>query len=100
MYSGEITLPRFLLAQLLSDAAEMGANKALSKTGVIKPWLSKAEAYRMYGERIVKRWDDEGKIKAERMSPSSNKLFYPRTALEALDKSSSPVLSLITTTSH
>ncbi|WP_214229406.1 hypothetical protein [Pedobacter sp. B4-66] len=33
------------------DAAELGAIKALTDAGVLKPYLSKAEAYRSMAER-------------------------------------------------
>jgi hypothetical protein len=47
----------------LIDAAEIGAKKALQEMGLIKPYLKLREAYRLYGESIVKRWIQEGLIK-------------------------------------
>lgn len=39
----------------LIDAAELGAKMALKEAGLIKPYMKQAEAYRLYGEKIVKR---------------------------------------------
>lgn len=76
---------------MLSDAAEMGAKKALQEAGVLKPWLSKAEAYRKYGERTVKRWITERKIIPKLPSPNSVKKFISREEIEALAKSLKPL---------
>lgn len=46
----------------LIDAAEVGAAKALVEVGNLKPFLKMREAYRQYGEAVVKRWIQEGLI--------------------------------------
>ncbi len=76
----------FELRILLKDAAEMGAQNALSKAGIVKEWISRAEAYRRYGERTVRRWIDENKIKPRRPSPKAAKAFINLMEIEAANK--------------
>jgi hypothetical protein len=45
---------------LLQAGAELGALIALIKTGQLKPYITKAEAYRLYGRKNIDRWLDEG----------------------------------------
>ncbi|WP_316786575.1 hypothetical protein [Pedobacter frigiditerrae] len=51
-----IQLSGYQLQMLLQDAAEMGAQMALAKTGKIKPYLKKSEAFRLYGRKNVEHW--------------------------------------------
>lgn len=46
----------------LIDAACVGAQKVLIEIGVLKPFLKQREAYRLYGESVVKRWIKEDLI--------------------------------------
>lgn len=46
----------------LIDAANIGAMKAMIELGAIKPFLKQREAFRLYGESVVKRWIKEGLI--------------------------------------
>lgn len=50
------------LRNMLTSAAELGATKALSETGAIKPYLNKSEAYRTYGRGKVDNWIKDGLI--------------------------------------
>ena len=45
---------------LLQAGAELGAIIALIKVGKLKPYITKAEAYRLYGRKNIERWLDEG----------------------------------------
>jgi len=45
---------------LLQAGAELGALITLIKTGQIKPYITKAEAFRRYGRKNIERWLDEG----------------------------------------
>lgn len=76
----------FELRILLKDAAEIGAQAALSKAGILKEWISKAEAYRRYGERTVQRWISEGKVKPRRPSPNAVKAFINLQEIETVNK--------------
>lgn len=50
------------LRNMLTSAAELGATKALSETGAIKPYINKSEAYRTYGRAKVDNWIKDGLI--------------------------------------
>ena len=43
----------------LIDAAEIGAAKALTEVGILKPFLKLREARRLFGAAIVNRWIQE-----------------------------------------
>jgi len=45
---------------LLQAGAELGAMIALIKTGQLKPYITKAEAARLYGRKNIERWLNEG----------------------------------------
>ena len=57
-----ILLTPLQLQTLLSYAAEMGAKLALSKTGHIRPYLKKSEAFKRYGRKNVEHWIGLGLI--------------------------------------
>jgi len=57
-----IEIELFELRRLLTDAVELGAKKALQEAGILKPYLKKSEAYRLYGRGVVDRWIEEGLI--------------------------------------
>ncbi|MBC7655086.1 MAG: hypothetical protein H7098_11510 [Oligoflexus sp.] len=80
----EITL--LTLRSMLADAAELGAQTALTKAGLIKPWISKAEAFRRYGERTVKRWIAEGLVKPCSPSPNAVKKHISLKDIEEVNK--------------
>ncbi len=44
----------------LQTGAELGALIVLIKTGQIKPYITKAQAFRLYGRKNIERWLDEG----------------------------------------
>lgn len=45
---------------LLQAGAELGATITLIETGRLKPYITKAEAYRRYGRKNIERWLEEG----------------------------------------
>ena len=47
------------LIKLLSTAAEMGANTALRDSGLSKPQITKADAYRRYSRKRVDKWIED-----------------------------------------
>lgn len=53
-------LTDFSLVFILRTAAELGAKKALCATGLIRPYLSKAEASRLFGRANIEHWLDTG----------------------------------------
>ena len=44
----------------LQTGAELGAMIALIKIGTLKPYITKAEAFRRYGRKNIERWLDDG----------------------------------------
>lgn len=81
----EISIPH--LRVMFAEAAELGATCALAKAGIIKPFLKKAEAYRMYGRKTVEGWMKAGLIAAKRDGDHSTSYRLDRLQLEVLAKS-------------
>jgi hypothetical protein len=75
------------LRQVCQLAAELGAIAALIKTGKLKPYLSKAEAFRAYGRANVERWINEGHIVARKDGNHSANWRVDRLEVEAIVKS-------------
>lgn len=50
------------LVNLLKNAAELGAYRALAESGQLQDQINKADAYRLYGRGNVDRWIREGLI--------------------------------------
>ena len=70
----------------LIDAAEIGARKALQEAGLIKPYIKLREAYRKYGESIVRRWMAEGLIKTVKDGPRNASVRISRIEIETVAK--------------
>ncbi|ATP56252.1 hypothetical protein CPT03_07100 [Pedobacter ginsengisoli] len=47
---------------LLQTAAELGAKQSLCKTGKLKPYLSKSQAFREFGRSNIEHWIELGLI--------------------------------------
>lgn len=82
-----ILLTNHQLGILLRDAAEMGAKLTLSKTGKIKPYLNKSEAFRRYGRKNIERWIDQGLITPRKDGNQSAAWRIDRIEVEAIRKS-------------
>lgn len=74
-------------AKFLQAAAELGAKSALEKTGAIKPYLSKNEAYRLYGRGKVDKWIEDGVLKIRQDGAANSKIRISRAEIEALAES-------------
>lgn len=70
----------------LIDAANIGALKALEYAGSIKPHLKLREAYRLYGESIVKRWISEGLIHPIKDGDRNASVRISRIEIEAISR--------------
>lgn len=57
-----ININKPVLVELITSAAEMGANNALRSAGLDKSQVSKAEAYRRYSRKRVDRWISDGLV--------------------------------------
>ena len=82
----EITISQ--LQRLLESASEIGAKRALAEAGLIKPYLKKSEAYRMYGKANVERWLREGLLKPRKDGRASASWRLERAELESIAKAS------------
>lgn len=83
----EITLQKFELANLLRDASELAVKQYRIERGEEKPFISQSEAYRLFGEGVVKRWVKEGLIKRKKDGNNTSTVRYDRLELEILAKS-------------
>lgn len=93
----EITLPRSVLSAMLADAAEIGANAAMGKAGMIRPYLSKQEAFKTYGRTVVERWIKEGLVTPRKDGSDTAKWRIDRTEIESVAKASNrPSYTMVT----
>lgn len=76
----------FELKNLIKDAAEVATIKTLIEVGQLPPFLSKREAYKKYGEGVVKRWISEGLIKVQKDGNNTSKCRLDRIELESLSR--------------
>lgn len=75
------------LKLVIQEAAEMGAVLALIKTGRIKPYLKKSEAFRKYGRANVETWIEGGQLTIRKDGGHSAAWRIDRLELEAVVKS-------------
>lgn len=78
----EVRLNYTELRRLLTESFVAGHNQAKEDLGVIKPFISKAEAYRKYGRSTVDRWIGEGLIQLIKDGPGSSKIRIERSQIE------------------
>ncbi len=81
-----IVLTPLQLQTLLCYAAEMGADLALTKTGHLRTYLKKTEAFEEYGRKNVEQWIGLGLI-ALRKDSSTSEWCIDRLEIEAVSKS-------------
>jgi len=95
----EITLPKSILQSMLADAAEIGANIALTKAGLLGATISKSQAYRMYKRGKVDKWIRDGVLEVHKdVGASSSKWRIDRAQIEAIAKSDNrPAYELVRT---
>lgn len=83
-----ITMSLTDLRALLIEAGEIAENKALAGAGLLRPYLSKQEAYKMHGQSNIDRWIKEGLLKPVRDGSGSAKWRIERIELDAVSKAS------------
>lgn len=81
------------LAMLLKNAAEQGTANAIKEERPVPDWLTKAEAYRLYGRSNVDRWLREGLI-SKQPTTDTSQIFLDRSELEAVAASSNRITYL------
>ena len=79
-------LTTFQIHQIFRTAAELGAVIALVKAGKLKPYLTKAEAFRFYDRKNVERWIREGLVKARKDGDNSAAWRIDRIEIETIVK--------------
>lgn len=83
-----VTLEEYQLQNLLTTASTLAVKRVLLELGLVKTFLSKTEAYKLYGRGTVERWISEGLIKPHKDGSDSSKVRLERMRLEALSASS------------
>jgi hypothetical protein len=83
----DIQISTYHLSLLLEQAAEMGAQMALTHMGKLKPYLKKSEAFRLYGRKNVEQWIGEGLVKPRKDGDCSATWRLERMELAAIAKS-------------
>lgn len=71
----------------LSDAAELGAMKALEGAGLLTPYLSERACKRKYGPAIVDRWIKEKLVDVLKDGNGTANKRISRLQIEAVAKS-------------
>ena len=77
----------FQLEKIIKITAELGAVIALIRTGKLKPYLKKSEAFRLYGRSNVEHWIEEGLITPRKDGGQSASWRIDRIELESIVKS-------------
>lgn len=74
-----------VLARVLGTLAKLTATEMLTMSGSLKPFISKSEAYRMYGRGKVDKWISEGHLSiGQDEVGTSSKMRINRNEIEAL----------------
>lgn len=73
---------------MLTDAAEVGATKALARVGKTKEYITKAEAYRRYGRGAVDGWVRTGVVSTHKDDGGNAHLRLSSIQLEIAAKTS------------
>jgi len=77
----------FQLKIIAQAAAELGAISALIRTGKVKPYLNKSEAFKAFGRAKVESWVREGLISVRKDGDYSAAWRIDRFEIELLAKS-------------
>lgn len=91
-----INLQKYELANMLRDAGDYAVRQYRIEKGEERPFLSQREAYRIFGEGLVKRWVREGLIKRRKDGEGTSTVRYDRLELEVLSKSNNRLTYLTT----
>ena len=80
----EFSCAPYVLQEIINESAAMGTIIALVATGVIKPYLKKAEAFRKFGRYRVEQWIESGVITIRKDGSRSAAWRIDRLEIEAL----------------
>lgn len=74
-----------VIAKLIKSIAKLTATEMLTLSGGLKPFISKSEAYRMYGRGKVDKWIAEGYLSlSQDEAGTSSKMRINRSEIDAL----------------
>lgn len=76
----------YQLQNLIATGIEIGMRKMAIELGVIRPYVSKSEAYRIYGKEPIERWISEGLLKIHKDGDKTAKIRINRMDIEILAK--------------
>ena len=79
-------IPLDILTRVFNCGAELGAIQALIKTGRLRPYLKKSEAFRLFGRKHVEHWIDAGLITPRKDGDYSASWRIDRLEIEAVSK--------------
>jgi hypothetical protein len=82
----ENEIPAHLFARIFNCGAELGATAALVKTGHLRPYLKKSEAFRLYGRKHVEHWIDTGLVTPRKDGDHSAAWRIDRIEIESVNK--------------
>ena len=83
-----IQMELYELKNLCMEMASLGAANYVKQTIPAKDLISQREAYRLFQECRVKRWQKDGRVSTIRGGSSiHSKVLYSRAELMAVDKS-------------
>ena len=69
---------------LIMESAALGASIALNRLGLIKDEISQREAFRVYGESLVRTWLNRGWITRIKPGAGNTKVTYSRNELDTV----------------
>jgi hypothetical protein len=75
------------LKLIIAEAAEMGAVMAMIKTGKVRPYMKKSEAFRKYGRANIEKWIEQGLISVRKDGNHSATWRIDRIEVEAITRS-------------
>ena len=75
-----------IFTRLFNCGAELGAIEALIKTGHLRSYLKKSEAFRLFGRKHVEHWIDQGLITPRKDGDHSAAWRIDRLEIEAVAK--------------
>lgn len=76
------------LKDIIIGAVKIGLLKGSMQKSTVKPFISKREAFRLYGERAVQRWINEGLITEIKDGEGNSKIRIDRIQIEIVASTS------------
>jgi hypothetical protein len=88
MKSSKIIIPQseVELQNIIQSVVELTTTSVLSRLGLLKPYISLNEAYKIYGEGTVERWCREGLIHKIKDGEGSSPVRINRVEIESVAK--------------